>query len=324
MAQTLTLDNYLPLNLLEATQLDADSIVGATTLTVRNNQDYSVNDKILIGAVGTENCELAIVSAVTGNASLTIGATKFPHKRFDQVTKTFGDKAKIYTAPNVSGLAPADSAFTTLLTTLTLDTDNFYTQYTDSGGSSSFWYKYTYFNSQSSAETAIANSLAVRGGNIGNYCSIDDIRDEAGLRNNPYITDVMIDLRRRDAQGEIDASLSGLYTTPFVAPINALISKVTRLLSAGFIMTKNFGPMVALNTDNGTSKIKEARDILTQLNTKNLVLTDTAGNDISVQSSDSGIFTGYPNNSTATDDPSVGGGERMFRVSDISGNGGSY
>lgn len=324
MSQTLTIDNFTALNLLESTQLDADSATAVTALTVKNNQDFATLDIFMLGAYGTENSEKLSVASVATNITInTAVATKFAHKKFDAVTKLFGDKIKIYTAPNVNGLAPADSAFTTLLTTLTIDTDNQFTSYTDSSGSSALWYKYTYFNSVSSAETTLADSIAVRGGNVGNYCSIEDIRNEAGLKNNAYITDVDIDLRRRDAQAEIDTTLSGTYTVPFTAPINPLISEITRKLAAGFLLTKGFGPVTNLNTNNGTDKIKEARALLTDLNNKTKVLVNAVGSDLSVQGV-AGVFNGYPNDDTATDSPTIGGGVRMFRVSDISGNGGRY
>lgn len=324
MAQTLIIDNYPQLNLLEATQLDADSIATATALTVRNNQDFANSDKVIIGAPGTENNELVNVSSLTGNNTLTVSAAKFAHKRFEQITKVFGNQIKIYSAPNINGLAPADSAFSTLVATVTIDIDNQFTAYTDATGSNAIWYKYTYFNSVSSSETDISNSLAVRGGNVGNYCSVEDIRDEAGFTGNTYITDIMVDLRRRDAQGEVDATLGGTYTVPFAEPINPLIAKITRLLGAGFLLTKSFGPVVALNTDNGKSKLDEARALLANLNNKTMTLVNTAGADTSIQDVNGGIFNAYPNENTATDDINNGGGERMFRVGDIAGNGGRY
>lgn len=324
MAQTLIIDNYAQLNLLETTQLDADSVAAATALTVKNNQDYAASDKVIIGAPGTENNELAIVSSLVGNTTLNVSATKFAHKRFDQITKVFGNQIKIYSAPNVNGIAPLDAAFSTLVATVNIDVDNQFTAYTDVTGSNAIWYKYTYYNSVSTSETDISNSLAVRGGNVGNYCSVEDIRDEAGFNGNTYITDVMIDLRRRDAQGEVNATLGGLYTVPFTEPINPLIAKITRLLAAGFLLTKGFGPVVALNTDNGKSKLDEARQLLTDLNNKTKTLVDTTGADISIQNADAGIFSAYPNSNTATDDIDSGGGGRMFRVGDIAGNGGRY
>ncbi len=314
MAQTLSIDNYTSLNLLESTQLDADAAASASSLIVRNNQDFAINDFIVLGSLGTERCEKLTVLSVTGSTTIApLVATKFAHLRFDALQKLFGDKIKVYTAPNVDGSVPADSAFTTLLTTLTIDIDNQYTNYTDNGGSSAFWYKYSYFNSISSAETSVAATVAVRGGNLGQYCSIDDIRDEAGMKGNTYITDVTIDKYRQEAQDEINGTLAGLYTIPFIAPINNNIEQAAKLIAAGLLLKKDYGVMVSSGNKDGQNKVDEGRKLLQRINTKDIILLDVLGRDLLVPNA--GGVTSWPNNTTDAADANAGGGGRLFRIS---------
>lgn len=316
MPAKIRINNFDSSNIIEKAILDADSVIGATTLTLKNSQNFNVNDYALVGAQGGEKSELKAISAVNADQiTVTLStATKEAHNRFDQVTTLFGNQIKIYRASNVDGTIPADNQFT-LLTTLGIDPDQLYTDYTDATGSSTYWYKFTYYNSTALTESNLADAIAVRGSGYGNYCSVDEIRFESGLKNNRWITDADIDFYRKSAQAEIDGSLTGTYTVPFTTPINPLIAEITRKLAAGFILTKNYGPLATLNTNNGTTKITEARALLDKLNKKTITLTDVVGNSL-VNSTDAGNFNAWPDTTTETADPTVGGNPRMFRVSD--------
>lgn len=314
MAQSLSIDNYTSLNTITTTVLDADAAVGATALTVKDNLDFLVNDQFIIGSLGSQKSEKLSVTSLTGNTVINTAATKFNYLRFDVLTKLFGDKMKIYTAPNVDGTIPADAAFTNLLTTLTIDIDNKYTNYTDPAGSSAVWYKYTYFNSVSSAETSLADSVAVRGGNVGSYCTIDDIRQEAGMMNNPYITNVMIDQYRQQAQAEINSTLSGLYVIPFTAPINYNIQLATKLISAGLLLKSDYGPMASGSSKAGEDKLTDGYDLLAKIDDRTIVLLDVLGNETIIV--DAGSVTSWPNNTTNGADYSNGGDNgHVFRMS---------
>lgn len=305
MSQTISINNYGDSNLVEQTRLDADVAVAVNALVVENTNHIGGGDFLVIGLLGNETTELLVVQSVTGTTGIgTVGNTVLPHNRFDPVNKLFGSQIKLYRAPNVNGVQPADTAFAPLAT-IDIDIDQPMTDYTDATGSSAYWYKFTYYNPTSTGETNLADSMAMRGGGTGDYCSIEDVRKEAGLTNNRYITDVMIDTKRKAAQSEIDGALSGLYPIPFTAPINPFIADLTARLAAGLLLTQQFGVYNTLNTNNGGAKLKDARAQLNKLQTSQMTLTDTAGNNIEIPGTSS--FAGWPNETTSGVDGSIGG-----------------
>lgn len=324
MPAKIRLDNFSPSNKIENAILDADSIVGATSLVLKNSHGINANDYIMVGALGGERSELKQVSTINADqVTVTLlTAAKEAHSRFETITSLFGNQLKIYRASNVDGTIPADNQFATIVTT-PIDPDQLYTDYTDATGSSNYWYKYTYYNSTALTETTLSDAVAVRGGGYGNYCSVDDIRFEGGLKNNRWITDADIDFYRLSAQSEIDATLTGTYSIPFTSPINPMIAEIARKLAAGFLLSKNYGPTSTLNTNGGQSKVDEARKLLQQLNAKKITLVDNLGGSLAITTA-VGAVSIWPDASTAAAIGSDGGGERMFRVSDISGNGGRY
>lgn len=315
MSTTLKISNFPSLNRLEISSLNADTPANTSALTLESNQGYAVNDFIILGVQGGEAVDLVKVQALTGNTGITtVSPTKYPHYRFDSATKLFGDQIKIYTAPNVNGLQPADSQFTALAGGLfNIDPDQASTQFTDAVGDSSKWYKYTFVNSVSLAETNLADVAASRGGAYANYCTVEDIRQRAGLQSNRYIADTELDSKRVIAQAEIDAKLGGLYVVPFLAPINALISEVAAELAAGLFLTTNHSANSSGTARDGEAKLKNARDILDRIKAKELILTDATG--VSTDVPTSGTVTSWPNSTTADLDESDAGGARMFRIS---------
>lgn len=315
MSATVKVDNYGSVNIREEAQLNAVVAAAASALVLNNTQNIAANDYLLIGARGTQSCELLPVLSNDSATGVTLSSPlKLPHVRFEPVVKVFGNKIKLYRAPNVDGTQPADAAFV-YLDIFDIDADQFFTYCADPNGSSAYWYKFTYYNSATTAETSLADSGCARGGVGGNYCSIDDIRQKAGLMYNTFITDAMIDVERQSAQAIINSKLSGVYTLPFTAPISPLIRKITILLAAGAVLLGDYGPLNNLSTADGQSKIDEAMGLLDQLDVKTLVLTDASGVDTSIPGSANG-YSGWPDVTTAAALPENGGGDFMIRVSD--------
>jgi len=316
MSTSLSFQNYPSINLQETTQLDADALASATTLNVKNSQGFTANAKLVLGSIVNENLEIATVSSITDSTNIATSALKFLHKRSSQVTQLFGYQIKVYRAPNVDGSIPSDASFT-VLDTIDIDIDDVETLYLDdsmtAGTESNYWYKYTYYNPDTPQETALAISVALRGGNAGNYCSIADIREEAGFNNNPNVTDQLIDKKRRAAQQFINGYLQGIYVVPFVAPINETIQQIATVLAAGMLLKTEFGVNSVLATE-GADKVKSAEALLESLKNKTSVVVDSNGSSTAI--SGSNAFSSWPDRSTATADPSVGGGERKLRTSD--------
>src|SRR5690606_25108243 len=107
---------------------------------------------------------------------------------------------------------PADSAYAAVGDPVDIDPDQVETEITDAGGSSLYWYKWVYFNSESEEEvTELAQVDAFRGEDYGNYATVEDIRVEAGIEDNIYIPDSFVRARRAEAEDVINSALKGAY-----------------------------------------------------------------------------------------------------------------
>lgn len=319
MSQTLNITNYGPNNIIETTRLNAALAADSSSVGVTNTDGFVLNDYFAIGTLGADATELLVVSSVTAPNTITPTAHNLlGHPAYDYVTKLFGNQIKVYRAADVTGLQPADSDFTPVAT-INIQVDQPYTQYTDTGGGAGYWYKYTYYNQQTTAETNLADSKAVRGGSSGDYCSIYDIRIQAGFKNAPYVTDDLIDAKRQAAQDEINATLNGFYTVPFTTPINPFIADICKRLAAGLLMVEQYSAVSSTPTQvNGEKMMQDARADLQKLATKQIELTDTTGQSIAGAGS-TGAIEGWPDDTTASANGSTGGAPRLFRMSDIQG-----
>lgn len=330
MSAIITIENFSLANLKEQGALNADAAVGATALTFKNNQGFAATDLILVGLPGADGSEILTISAVNADqVGVTVGATKLKHLQNEPVYKLTGSQAKIYRAPNTTGLEPIDANFT-LLSTVTIEPDQPSTKYIDAAGSDSYWYKYTYYNPTSTAETDRIQSPAARGqGDAdGNYTTVDLIRGEAGFRNAAYITDALIDEKRQAAQAEVNSALSGYYAVPFTQPVNAFIADITMRLAAGLLMVAQYGAYDTGNKKLGQDKIDEARKDYKDLQGGSKTLVDTNGGSTAIGTTDGnniGGFGGWPNQTTITTGQQydtttgkaiAGSGDFLFRADD--------
>jgi hypothetical protein len=322
MSQILKIANFSARNLRETGVLDADQAATGSpvSLLIQNSQDFSSSDIVMIGTLGSEKAEKKSISSVADATHITVPSLSFAHLRGETITKLFGDQIKIYRAANVDGSVPADSAFGAAYATINIDTDQEQTIYTDATGSSSYWYKSTYYNSVSTSESALSDATAVRGGSgesiTYDYATLEGIRQEAGLTNNKWITDEQIRAKQTAAQSYIDASLVGRYVVPFTAPFNPLIVEITKKLAAGYLLVDDYGPTQTLDTRQGQAKIDyvtnaQKTGVLDKIVARQLSLTDVKGNETVV--TDSGSFDMWPDSTTGTDmtDPD-NGAPRMF------------
>lgn len=295
MAITLSVPNVSDRNIKERSSLVADVAVGATTIILTNNQNIITGDVCLVGS--GETAELVTIASVSGTTATLSAATVLFHNENEPVIGLIGSQIKLYRATNVSGTAPADSNFSAILSPVTIDPDQPMTTITDASGTSDNWYKFTYYNPTTVAETPLSDSVATRGGGIGNYVSIEDIRQEAGFKNNPNISDGLIDLQRQFAQSMINSSLAGIYTIPFTSPINPLIQLIALKYSAGLLQIDQYGTYTTVDTTNGTSRVTWAEGMIEKLKSGQLTLQDAAG--VAVPENNVGVgFSGSPNSGT--------------------------
>jgi hypothetical protein len=314
MSQTLHLNNFDDPNIGEISKLGADVQPGDLTLQLNYTDDYEPHDFIYLSELSSESGEIVTVDAVTNATSLSLltpGARK-THATYEKVTRIFGDQIKIYRALNVNGTQPADGVFE-YLDTINIDFDQPSTAYIDdSANPGDFWYKYIFLNSFNGEETNLADSSASRGGGIGNYCSVQTIKQVAGLTGNRYIAESIYDTCRKAAQDEVNGALYGLYTIPFSNPVPAKIADITSRLAAGLLLT---GPIAAQYTTLQTKGEKlrdDARADLEKIKQRATPLIDATGTSLQLEASSG--FQALPNEDTDGLDWSQGG--RAFTTQD--------
>ena len=89
-------------------------------------------------------------------------------------------------------------------------------------------------------ETALTDSEARHGQDWGNYCSLDEIRAEAGFTSAFNLNDSLIFRHRRSAQSKINTALGSVYTVPF-KPVPEIIRTLTIKLAAGMLLQSAYG-----------------------------------------------------------------------------------
>jgi hypothetical protein len=310
MSALLKLDNFNPTSIQEKTYLASDYASG-TTLAVKSSQNITLNLYALVGAIGQEQTELRLIDAVSSNNLTLHTALSNTHNSYTDVRVLKANKIQVYRAANVDGSVPADSAFSVLGSPVDIDTDELTTTYADPIGSSSYWYKYTYFNEATSVESSLADSEAIRGGNV-HYVSLDEVRHEAGFDNNTYLSDVVVGESRTTAEGEVNDTLFGTYTVPFEDPVPPQITYITKMLAAGYLLSTDYGAFASGTNKDGKAKLDEARALLAKLKSQQKELIDSTGNTLVTASR----VSGWPDDTTKDAEPEDNGGAQIFKITD--------
>lgn len=169
---------------LEKTYLTSAISTGATSLAVVNNEGFANNQRLLIGELGGEKTEIVTCSGTSGDTSLTIGATNFSHDANTPIYILRFDQAKIYRSTN------GGSTYS-LLATVDLDVDNanLATDYDDTTGLTSYYYKNTLYHSISTVESDYSDPIKGEGylRNQTGYI-IDEVLQEVGDQAEQFVS----------------------------------------------------------------------------------------------------------------------------------------
>ncbi|NDZ93343.1 DUF1320 domain-containing protein [Streptomyces sp. SID6673] len=277
MSTTLRIESFKPENIRERTELLEPAAADDSVVKVLSTADLAMGDILYIGSQGREGCEKAVVASVGDSTTLTLAtALQHAHIAYDEVVRVLGDSIRIYRAPNVDDTIPADGSFVSLATR-SIDPEQLSTYYRDSNGTSDHWYKFTYTNLDTGAETDLSDSTAVRGQDFGNYCSLREIREEAGFLDATNLRDTMVEQCRSNAQNEINAALRNVYgkKVPF-NPVPGAIKTLTIQLAAAYLLQTAYPG----RKDLWEPRFKAARTKLESLQNKDDSLTDDGGEDL--------------------------------------------
>lgn len=241
MAYIVQCESFQELIVKERTQLRVGVLVGGASLTVVSTQGIADGDVVLVGTPGLDGCERAVVATVVSETAIALSEPlKLPHAAYDALTALKADRVRIYRATDLLSQPPEDPAAWTVIGEREIDYDQHSTYYSDSSGGDAFWYRYTYVNASNTVETE--PSTPVRGTSYKRYCSLREIREEAGFLNAVNLRDTLVEQQRRAAEAEINAVVSGIYGAhlPF-DPVPEIVRTLTIQLAAGLLLLVTFG-----------------------------------------------------------------------------------
>lgn len=195
---------------LEKSYLSNPYSAGTTSIKVKNNNRFAVNDRIMIGEMGNEATEIVTVSAVNADGNtLTVGATVFAHSADDPVYKMIFDQVKYYRSTTTSG-----GSYTNI-STQDMDVDNadLQTRYDDTTGTSAYFYKFTFYHSVSTVESAYSDVIGGSGWRreqVGYI--IDEILQEISDQNEINVTRSEVIGYFNDVNDDLQVNVSKPYS----------------------------------------------------------------------------------------------------------------
>lgn len=289
---------------LETSRLAADATAGSNvTLSLENNDGIVEDDFIVIGYEGNELAELEQVNqAISGNTAVRVATLKFNHVKGEPVTKYRYNKRKFYGATSATGSYTELSADGSPKDIQVDDPQGTLLEYS---GSTYTYFKSTYYNSETLTETSQEDSEAVLADESTRYASLYAIRKHAGLAGNPRYSEGRLEVKRKQAENEINSVLAAKYILP-LDEVPPLIGQICELLAAGYIDFEEFG-----KEGEGVKWLGEARALLKSIAKGTQILIGADGIELPRRSS-VGRLDGFPDSSI--EESTTEG--RKFRISD--------
>jgi phage gp36-like protein len=266
--------------------LSADASAGnGVVLSVESSEGVATDDYIVVGHEGSELAELCQVSSVT-NISITVQTLKFNHQKSEPFVVFRFNQRKFYGATSAAG---AYTELTVDGSPKDISVDDPQGTILEYSGDTFTYFKATYFNSTTSEESDPADSDATLADESKRYASLWAIRKHAGLAGNPRYSDVRLEVKRRQAENEINSVLAARYILP-LTEVPALISYICELLAAGYIDYEEFG-----KDGEGVKWLGEARALLKAIQKGTQILIGVDGTELA-SNAKVGTLGGYPNN----------------------------
>lgn len=175
MVRRIIVDNP-NLNRNEVTLIEDKADAGSTTMNVQSTQEFVSGDLILIGLPSSETAEVRIVDTIISSTSISVTvSTSFLHDRDEPLLKLDFDQLKIYRSTDNGSTFP-------LLATLNLDYNSPQngTEYIDTAGTQAYIYRYSFYNSQTTIESAISQDIK-QPKHIG-YITVDEFKAQTGIK----------------------------------------------------------------------------------------------------------------------------------------------
>ena len=174
----------------EKTYFLADEEIGQTTLSVVDPIGFATDKYVVLGVIGNENSEVCKIASTSTNSITVTIATIHKHYKDEPIQLLRFNQRKFYRSTTESGTFTHLTSEGSPVNVKVDDPQG--TILEDSTGTSTSWYKATYYNSTSASETSLDDAIAVQAGDASHYTSIYKILKE-------IITVYIFDIgRRRD------------------------------------------------------------------------------------------------------------------------------
>jgi hypothetical protein len=157
----------------------------ATSMEVQDSSGFAADDFAIVGIPGAERTEIKKISAITDADTIGIAALAFSHPSNTPVIKTPYDKVSVYSSETESG------TFTEITgSPFAIQIDQPFTVIEDPDFTSTTWYKISFYNSDSEAESSLSDAIQGSGPRRGSVRSlIQRVRKYVGLKDENVITD---------------------------------------------------------------------------------------------------------------------------------------
>ncbi len=291
----------------EKTMFSSDEAAGQTVLSVTNPQGFAANKHVILDVIGSEKAELLKVSSTSTNTITLTTATVIAHDKDAPIQLIRYDQRKFYRSTTETGTFAHLSAEGS---PINIEVDNPEgTMLEDSTGTSTSWYKSTYFNTVTQSESALADAIAVKAGDADHYTSIYKIKVESGFQNNAYIGSDLVDRYRTEAEAQAEGAVIGLYSLPF-SSTPKIFQHIVTLLAAGLLLSKEYGLESDVEVSKtGQRKIERAEELLEKIRDSKIRLVGEDGSEVDQRS-------GVMASSNNTYDEDIEDTGEMFNLSD--------
>ena len=298
--------------LTELTYLSDDVAVAANSISVTNPQGFATDDYIVIERVRSETAEVVKIASVSGSEITLSTALNFLHKDGVRIQKILFNQRRFYRSTSETGSY-------TLLATKSIGVDRpDGTFYEDSTGTSTSWYKSTYYNSTTDVETTLADAVACKAAESEHYTSLWDIRKQAGFEDAFGIKDETIANYRDEAENEFEAAIVSVYTIPLV-PKPKIVRQIINLLAAGNLLIKEYGMEADIEiSKSGQRMLDRAYDLINKIVNKTLKLVDDDGDPLTLKTNTTEASTSNVYSSQSDRGELFNTGDEQFKFKDPS------
>lgn len=223
--------------ILARSTLKADAVAGSSvTLQLVNNAGFADAAFVVIGELGSELAELQQINqAVTAGSNIRVATLVRDHPEGTPVVVFRYNKRKFYGSETQGGTYTELSG-----SPIAIGVDNPQGTYMEYTGSTYNYFKATYYNSTTVEETDKDDLTGQAADQSTRYCTIWDIRLQAGLTQNPYISDGRLERKRLQAENLVNSYIGNKYVLPLTY-VPGMVQIITTLLAAGYVDFEEYG-----------------------------------------------------------------------------------